>query len=470
MSGIVFAGLSPHPPILIPEIGNENLQEIEDTREGMKRFAKRVKDSNPDLVITISPHGPVFSDAISIMNTQELKGDFGQFGFPELELNYELQEEMVEEIVKVTKQEDITVARIDKSTARKFEINPKLDHGALVPLYYLAEADVEDIPIIPITMGMLPYEELYKFGKIIQLIAMKLEYRVAIIASGDLSHRLTPDAPAGYNSQAKEFDKKLVQALKEDKIEDIFNLDQQLIEKAGECGLRPIIIMLGAIDGLDVSNELLSYEGPFGVGYGVLTYEIEGEDEDRRQLDQLLADRNAKLKQVREEESKLVKLARKAVEKYALNREKILPPEDLTPQMQKEAGVFVSIKKHGQLRGCIGTTEPVQENIAKEIIRNSLSAGFNDPRFEEVNLNELDDLIYTVDILEEPESIDSLDELDPQKFGVIVDKGQNSGLLLPRLEGVDTVEKQVEIAKRKAGLSPTEDDIELKRFKVTRYK
>ncbi|ADL11749.1 AmmeMemoRadiSam system protein A [Acetohalobium arabaticum] len=475
MSGIVFAGLSPHPPVAVPEIGRSRLNEIEDTRTAMKELASKVKESNPDLVITISPHGPVFSDAISILNLEELKGDFGQFGLPEIELSYGLQEDVVEELVRVTKLEDSTggrieVARIDEQTARKFEIDPKLDHGALVPLYYLAEASLENLPLVPITMGMLPYEDLYEFGKIIQLIAVKLDYDIAVIASGDLSHRLTPDAPAGFNPQAEEFDQQLIKALEKDRVEDIFELDQDLIEKAGECGLRPIIIMLGALDGLAVEPELLSYEGPFGVGYGVVSYKINGEDKSRKRLDDLLDKRQARLEKQKAEESELVKLARKTIEEYALNREVIDSPQELPPEMEAKRGVFVSIKKHGQLRGCIGTTAPTEDNVAEEIIRNALHAGFKDPRFEEIDINELEDLTYSVDVLEEPKPVDTLDELDPQEYGVIVQKGQQTGLLLPNLEGVETVEKQLEIAKRKAGLSPTEEDVELKRFKVTRYK
>ncbi|MGM0471852.1 MAG: AmmeMemoRadiSam system protein A [Bacillota bacterium] len=474
MGGVVAAGLSPHPPVAIPEIGRDKLSEIQDTCAGMEELASRVKESNPDLVITISPHGPVFSDAISILNLERLTGDFGQFGLADLELEFQLAEDVVAELVQATSQEDlvggdIEVARIDRGAAKKFEIEPQLDHGVLVPLYYLVEEGLDDIPLVPITMGMLAYEELYQFGKIIQLVAQKLDYDIAVIASGDLSHRLTPDAPAGFNPQAKEFDQQLVDALAEDRVDDIFGLDKDLIEKAGECGLRPIIIMLGALDGLAVKPELLSYEGPFGVGYGVVSYEITGEDKSRKKLDQLLSNRQAKLEQQRENESELVKLARRAVREYALNKEEIDPPQELTPEMKEQKGVFVSIKKHGQLRGCIGTTQPVEDNVAEEIIRNALQAAFNDPRFPKVNMNELNELTYSVDLLDKPEPIDSKDQLDPKEYGVIVQQGAKTGLLLPRLEGVETAKKQLEIAKRKAGISPTAEDVEIERFKVTRY-
>lgn len=146
-------------------------------------------------------------------------------------------------------------------------------------------------------------------------------------------------------------------------------------------------------------------------------------------------------------------------------------PEYVTERMLKErAGVFVSIKKDGNLRGCIGTIYPTQENIAKEIIRNAVAAGFHDPRFEEVTEDELDSLVYDVDILSAPEKVTSISELDPKKYGVIVRKGARQGLLLPDLEGVDTIEEQLKIACRKAGIDYAREDFEIERFTVERHK
>ncbi|MCK8816173.1 AmmeMemoRadiSam system protein A [Natroniella sulfidigena] len=468
MTGTVFAGLAPHPPILVPEIGLNNLEEVEKTKESMQQFARQLKESDPDLIITISPHGPVFSDAISILSQQELVGDFAQFGHRDLKFSYQLEEELTQEIIRASNRADITVARIDQATARKIDVDLKLDHGVLVPLYYLKEAGI-DLPLIPITMGMLSYEELYKFGKVIQLVAQRAGYKVAVVASGDLSHRLTTDAPAGFNPRGREFDEAIVEYLDDLEVEEVFNLDPSLIEKAGECGLRPLIIMLGAIDGLDVEGGVLSYQGPFGVGYAVASYRVEGKTEGSSLLEQIIANKKVKLEKIRENESEVVRLARKTVEEYAKNKEVIDPPSDLDPRLTEQAGVFVSIKKDEQLRGCIGTTEPTQANIAEEVINNALSAAFKDPRFESVNLNELEELTYSVDILGEPEKIENIEQLDPKKYGVIVKQGERTGLLLPDLEGVNTATKQVEIAKRKAGISSNEDGIELMRFTVTRH-
>ena len=467
MSGITLAGLSPHPPVAVPEVGQDSVSKIKETVNSMKKLAHQVRDADPDLVITISPHGPVFSDAINILNKEELTGDLGQFGAERVKLNYSLDEKFTQEIVKACNTQDLQVVRIDEGAARKFDVDLKLDHGVIVPMYYLDQAGV-DTPIVPINMGLLAYEDLYKFGKIVQLVARQLDYEVALIASGDLSHRLQPGAPAGFNPRGQEFDEAVVEYLDDLAVEEIMNLDDSLVEKAGECGLRPIIMMLGALDGLDVEGGVLSYEGPFGVGYAVASYEIAGKSDEAGFLEELEEHKEKRREEARKKESAPVRLARKAVEEYATSNEKISPPQDLEPELLEQAGAFVTIKKDGNLRGCIGTTRPTASDFAQEIINNAIKAGFNDPRFSPVKEQELDELTYKVDKLEEPEEIASKEELDSKKYGLIVKKGHSTGLLLPDLEGVNSVEKQIEIAKRKAGL-PQEADVDLMRFEVTRY-
>lgn len=164
----------------------------------------------------------------------------------------------------------------------------------------------------------------------------------------------------------------------------------------------------------------------------------------------------------------IVKLAKEAVESY-VGQGKVLKPEELTAEMKQRAGVFVSIKKRGELRGCIGTFEPTKANIAEEIVANAISSATQDPRFTPVGASELGDLEYSVDILTEPEPVDSIDQLDPKKYGVIVECGFRRGLLLPDLEGVTTVDEQIEICRAKAGIS-ADEPIKLYCFQVRRYK
>ena len=169
------------------------------------------------------------------------------------------------------------------------------------------------------------------------------------------------------------------------------------------------------------------------------------------------------------EESAYVRLARETIENYIKYGKIIAPPLDISKEIiNQKAGVFVSIKKFGNLRGCIGTFMPTQENIVQEIIKNAISAVVDDPRFSPVTVSELGDLIISVDVLSPPEEISDISELDPKKYGVIVSSGYKKGLLLPDLEGVDTAEYQIDIAKRKAGIYPDEK-VKLYRFEVKRY-
>ncbi len=166
----------------------------------------------------------------------------------------------------------------------------------------------------------------------------------------------------------------------------------------------------------------------------------------------------------------LVELAKKAVEAYVREKRIISPPENLTEEMRDRAGVFVSLKKRGQLRGCIGTFLPTTNNVAEEVIKNAISAATQDPRFFPVQEEELEEITYSVDVLSEPEKVEDISKLDAKKYGVIVTKGPLKGLLLPDLEGVDTVEEQLRIAKLKAGIEPDDEDCEIYRFSVKRYK
>ncbi len=228
-------------------------------------------------------------------------------------------------------------------------------------------------------------------------------------------------------------------------------------------------MMSGALDSTAVASEMLSYEGPFGVGYGVCTYEVRGNDTARNFKEQFEEKERARIMEQRAQEDAYVQLARKAVEAYVRKREVLEVPEDLPQEMYSgRAGAFVSIKENGSLRGCIGTIQAVQDSIAEEIIGNAISASTRDYRFSPIEEEELDKLTISVDILGEREPVNSADDLDVLRYGVIVTSGNKRGLLLPNLEGVDTVEQQIAIAKRKAGIGSGEK-AELERFEVVRH-
>ncbi|MBC7194507.1 MAG: AmmeMemoRadiSam system protein A, partial [Caldisericia bacterium] len=216
-------------------------------------------------------------------------------------------------------------------------------------------------------------------------------------------------------------------------------------EEAGECGYRSILTLLTLMPFEKYKAEVLSYEGPFGVGYLVAVVE-------------------------RREMHKLVKLAKNTVELYVKEREIFVPDlEEYKEYLNVRKGAFVTLHKGKELRGCIGTYLPTRKNLIEEIIMNAISAATEDPRFYPVSPKELDEITYSVDVLEEPEEVKDISELDPNIYGVIVVKGFRRGLLLPQIEGVDTVEEQLRIAKLKAGIHPQDKDVKIYKFKVTRY-
>ncbi|MDI6689008.1 MAG: AmmeMemoRadiSam system protein A [Actinomycetota bacterium] len=457
----------PHPPILVPEVGRENLNRIQATVKGIKELTREIAKMQPETLVFISPHSPAFSDAIAIKVDPELEGSLTQFGASSISFKARNDLKLVEEILAEAQVLNIPTFTLSKELRFEFKFSAELDHGILVPLHYLRRE--LDIPLVSLSISHLSYYKHYSLGVAIQSASDRLNRRVAFIASGDLSHRLTPEAPGGYSPRGREFDHLVKDLLERAAFKDLLVIDKSLIEEAGECGLRSIIALVGAFNGYQVDSRVLSYEGPFGVGYLIALIRSLERDENRDFLKFLTEIRCAERKELREKESAPVRLAREAVEKYIREGKIIKPSEDLPDYLHKRrAGAFVSIKKEGTLRGCIGTTAPTQPNLACEIIRNAIHSATRDPRFWPIEPSELSDLVYSVDVLEEPEEIPDESNLDPREYGVIVESKGRTGLLLPDLEGVNTVEEQVAIARKKAGI-PLEEPVKLYRFKVARY-
>lgn len=469
-NGIVLCALAPHPPLLIPGVGGRDLGAVEKTVEAMRSLGAMVRDVAPDVVIVISPHAPLFDDAVALLADNPLSGDFSSFMAPGASYSFENDLDLARRIADQAETLGVDALLLDSKTKKAYHVHKDLDHGVLVPMHFLVEAGVR-APLVAMGMALLPRERLYLFGYAMARAARDLGRRAVVIASGDLSHRLIRGAPAGYDPRGREFDERLVELLRAGDVEGVLSLDDSLVERAGECGYRALLMALGTLDGYEFEHEVLSYEGPFGVGYAVAVFRPRETVPacGKTVLERLRDRQRRRLKAVREDESPPVRLARAAVEEYVRHGRVIDPPDEVPQEMQGRAGVFCSIKKRGQLRGCIGTVQPTTASIAREITRNAIAAATEDPRFLPVEPDELGDLAYSVDVLTPAERIASIEELDPRIYGVIVRKGARSGLLLPDLEGIDDSHEQVAIAKRKAGIAP-EEDVELWRFEVKRYK
>jgi AmmeMemoRadiSam system protein A len=457
MGELVGCYLMPHPPIIVHEVGRGEERKIQKTIDSLENISQEIKQKRPDTVIVITPHGYVFKDAVSITTLPSLEGDLSQFGAREVKFKFENDLDLAREIMEETKKRNIPIAEVSEELIKKYVLPKKLDHGTIVPLYFVTK-HYPDFKLIHMSYGFLPFEKLYEFGVAIKDAINKSDRRVVFIASGDLSHKLTPNSPNGYTPKGEVFDKTLLQLLSEMKVEEVIRMDKDLIEEAAECGFRSVCVMLGVLDGYEVNAKVLSHEGPFGVGYGVAKFDVTGYKSTS------LLERFSTI-----EEDPYVKLAKESLEYYVKYRRPMPVPEGLPEEMyRRKAGVFVTLHKKGELRGCIGTVVPQKKNVAEEIIRNAISAGFEDPRFPPVREEELPEIEYSVDVLMPPQPVKSKDELDPKRYGVIVRKGFRAGLLLPDIEGVDTVEEQLSIALRKAGIRPDED-YTIEKFEVERH-
>ncbi len=459
---LLGAFIVPHPPIILPEVGKGEEHKIQKTIDAYREAARRAAALKPETVIVTSPHATAYADYFHISTGKHAHGDLRGFGMSGVTVEAEYDSEFVQALTETAGEQNLPAGTFG-------EREKSLDHGTLIPLCFLNEF-LTDYKVVRIGLSGLSVLDHYRLGKCIAQTAEKLGRRVVFIASGDLSHKLKDDGPYGFAAEGPEFDKEVTQAMAEGDFLRFLTFQPDFCDAAAECGLRSFIIMAGALDGKAVQPELLSYEGPFGVGYGVCTFSIKGE-EDKRRFDRIYEkEQQERLCAVKSNEDSYVRLARLSLETYLQTGKRATLPENLPQEMtKKRAGAFVSLKKYGQLRGCIGTIEPVTGSVAEEILRNAVSAGTEDPRFSPVTQEELRDLVYSVDVLAEPEPIDSIDELDVKRYGVIVTSGYKCGLLLPNLEGVDTPEQQVSIAMQKANIRKGES-CSLERFEVVRHK
>ncbi len=372
-----------------------------------------------DTFIIIGPNHTGMGRPLSIMTEGVWKTPLGEV---------EIDSELAKQILATSNYLE------EDSVAHQYE------HSIEVQLPFLQYFKT-DFKLVPIILSFSTGATYKEIGKELATAIKDLNRQVAIIASSDMTHYEPQESAQWKDTQA---------------IEAILDLNEdELLKRVDElrismCGYAPAVSLISAAKELGAKRaELVRYQtsgdttGDYSsvVGYaGVIIMGM----------------------------SPLARLAQRTVEAF-VKEGKTPQPKELTPEMKQKAGVFVSIHKLGQLRGCIGTFEPTQDNIAEETMVNAISSATQDPRFPPITPDELDDLDYSVDVLTEPEPIDSQDQLDPKKYGVIVESGVRKGLLLPDLEGVDSVDYQIDICRQKAGIAPDEP-INLYRFEVKRYK
>ncbi len=462
---ILAAFLAPHPPIIIPEIGKKS-HEADLTIAALHQAATDLQALAPEAIVVISPHAPMFSDYVYFYSGSRLTGDFGNFGRPDVQQGWPADAELADAIIAELGHLDIAGGYLSAAERKRHDLDGSLDHGVLVPLYYLTE-HLPDTPLVALSSSGLDLERVFALGQAITTAARRLNRRIVLVASGDLSHKANPQSPYGSCPEGAEFDHQLMAAIKSGDLRQILEINQSLRDRAAECGYRSLVALCGALSDVDVQTKVYHYEAPYGIGYGVASFLPLRQKDQQAEKSGQTTDQH-----LNNQHSVPVQIAWRTLEKYLANHKRLDQAElddlDLAPFDQQRAGVFVSLKKDGNLRGCIGTTGPTTASTVAEIIQNAISAAAQDPRFDPVNRYELPHLTISVDILGESEPVSDRSQLDPKTYGVIVRRLGHTGLLLPDLEGVDTVVEQLAIACRKAGIDPSQP-YSIERFQVVRY-
>lgn len=254
--------VSPHPPIIVREIGGPEVKRIKKSVEALEELAAEIAALHPETLIVMSPHTSIYGDAFIVMTGGSLSGSFSQFGSPHVRIQSTSDDELADALAEIVDSKGIPLVKGHGESSS----GGVLDHGILVPLYYLAPGSYQ---LLCLSISLLTYGDHYRLGTSIREAVEKVGRKAIFIGSGDLSHRLIPGAPAGYSPSGDEFDGQIVKIMNSGDYGKLFELDPKLVDDAGECGLRSIITLAGTVDGYSVDSRVLSYEGPFGVGYMV---------------------------------------------------------------------------------------------------------------------------------------------------------------------------------------------------------
>ena len=416
MSGIVAGALTAHPPILLPEVGGAESQRVQATAHAMEELDAILVAVPATLAIVISPHSPSSMTSLPVRRATRVGGDLARFRAPQVRIEADVDLDLASKLVADGQRAGFALTWAEDS---------ELDHGVVVPLHLLPRT-MKSKHCVFLGVSGWPLQRFLAFGGWLQ---QWLQHRGAIlIASGDLSHRLTPDAPYGFRPEGPVFDRLVIDALRGHDWQRIEGVDPDLVEEAGECGLRPLAILLGAARAAGLTSQVLSYEGPFGVGYPVVAFTGA-----RVALD-------------------IQDLGRRAIETYLRSHQLIEPPEPIPMEWQAPSAAFVTLRKNGAMRGCVGSTRPTEATAAHELIRYAIASAVRDPRFHPVRLDEVPLLSIRVQLLDPAEPITDITRIDPRTQGIIVRSGDRQALLLPGIDEVVTPEQQLRAACQKAGI------------------
>ncbi len=467
MGKLLKSYIMPHAPVIVREVGKDDHVFCRKTHEHMSRIGREISELKPKRIIVLSPHGPLFSDAISVLGNNKLEGDFEEFDCKEMSYEFDNDSSFVNKLKYLAMEDDIYVAKVDSLFCENYDISPYVDYGALVPLHFVDEYYLAPYEVVIITYGLLDLIDIYKFGTLLRKSIEESSKSTVVIASSDLAHISTKTGGYRNNLSASIYDLLVQGVLRGDKsVFDFVSHPKKDIEKSKTCSFQTLVMFWGMFDRKMFKSEILSYEHPFGVGY--LTAVVEETDGISPSLLPAIGAYNKDLQvKLSNAENPYVDLAKDTLKYYIkYERRPIIDEKKYNIPMQTSA-CFVSFYDYGSLRASIGTIAPSHNSVVQDIITNTIEAA-NTKFFQDVTEEDVDEMKIVVDLVDKVEKIKSHLELYPEVYGVIVKSGEKVGVVLPDLRDVDTAEQQLSIALEKAGIKKY-DYYQLYRFQVTRH-
>lgn len=432
-----------HAPIVIPAIAGSRAAQCDATTGAMREVAASIARSQPEVLVIVSPHAPRHPTHWGLADGPRLHGDFGRFGHPGLEVSLPGAPDACARVMETARQRGLGTWSPDEGAQRA------LDHGTAVPLYFVREAGFAG----PTLLVCLPYPGTDTEERLGEAIAEASgDARWAVLASGDMSHRLQEGAPAGFDPRAREFDAHFVTSLRERDLRRACSPPPELQQLAAEDVIDSARVAAAASGYAGRGLNVVHYEGPFGVGYcEAILHDDAAAAEGKPANDPAASD----VELAGGGERALLSVAREAVD--AMTRNVAYRPQAIPPPLATSRGVFVTLRDaSGRLRGCIGHMQAQHERLVDEVADCARAAASSDPRFPPVTAPELRQLSIEISLLTPPQPVDDLSTLDAKRYGVMVSHRGRRGVLLPDIAGVETVEDQLRIAGDKGGLPPGE--------------
>ncbi|MCL2362469.1 MAG: AMMECR1 domain-containing protein [Defluviitaleaceae bacterium] len=458
---IIRAYILPHPKLAIPAVGRGEERKIVKTLSSLDMVAQEIAFLRPETIIFITPHNVIYDDYFHISPGIGAKGNCSALNTRH---------------VKLSLKYDPNFAAVTSHIAGKYGIIAKtlgekkapLDHGVVVPLWFINRR-FSKFKTMRISPSKLDEKAHYRLGQALSEAASNIGRRTVIIASGNLSRDLNEKAKDGYVDEALEYDKTMVDIMQTGDFGRLFTVPHSLRDSADPCNHSIFAVLAGALDKRMIRPEMLSYENNLGEGYAVAAFAPGPYDERRNFLEKSEEVQRRLVVKTRSAEDAYCILARRALEYAVLHRLDLPIPMGLPKEMlTTRAGVFVSLYIDNTLRGAAGALDPTADNIAAEIAKYAVAAGQSDKRFPAIDVDELPDLVYKVDIIGSPEPVQSSGQLDVQRYGLIVTSPHTWGVMLPNHPGITTGEEQIAAVMQRAGIAPG-TLVKLERFLVVRH-